>query len=426
MALDVSRDIKGKIYFLLLLFVAFITPTAEALPIKLASISVILLSAYWLLSGEYRTKIDRAKSNKLLWLFLALFLINLLGLLKTQDLEEASDILVRKLPLLLFPLVIATSHILTKKQINSIIIAFIVGLFATSLFTFRDGLFVVLDRTDLTTMVELTVLHRPYAGMFSIFAILGLIRLYGATSSLKKRIFIALAILYFLFFIYVIYAKMSVIALIAIASVFIIISAANRFGKYPVIAVGALIILTSLWYVSSDEKAMVVVNKLAKFEDFSYKEYNIHLVSSINIRYINWGCSIKVLRQDNSWLTGLGIGNTQDKLNLCYKDLNPWIYENQMNAHNEYLEETLRNGIAGLLILLLCLLIPLLLSIRYRNYTYLSFLVLISVCCITENVLSRQAGIMFYAMFTSLFAFNSFGRKSTLYKEDHSRGNFSY
>ncbi|PTX14913.1 hypothetical protein C8N40_10910 [Pontibacter mucosus] len=416
---------NGKLYFILLLIVAVLTPTAEGLPVKLASLSVILLTLHWLISGEYAAKLEKLKRNKLLWLFLSLFLINLVGLYRVGDLKEASDILIRKLPILLFPLIIGTSDKLTKNQINYIITAFIVGLFLTSLFTFREGIAVVLDRQDLTTMVELTLLHRPYSGLFSLFAIVGLVRFYTSSNSVALRAFLIVAILYFLFFIYVIYVKMTIVALLTLLALFAIIWLIKRWGKYPVIVLGGMLFLSASWYIGTNEKAGTVIKKIIRSEDFSYQEYNIHLVSSINIRYINWGCSFKVLGEDKNWLTGLGVGNTQEKLNLCYKNLNPWIYENEMNAHNEYLEEMLRNGLTGLLILVLCLAVPTAHSLKHHQYTYLGFLILIIVCCITENVLSRQAGIMFYALFNSVFAFNTFNSGKWLRKKEVTLANQS-
>lgn len=426
MLISKLKPINGKIYFILLLLVAVLTPTAEGLPVKLASLSVILLTVHWLISGDYRIKLEKLKANWLLWLFAALFLINLVGLYKVDNYKDASDILVRKLPLLLFPLVIGTSVKLTKHQVNCIIAAFIIGLFLTSLFTFREGLAVVLDRQDLTTMVELTLLHRPYSGLFGLFAIVGLVRFYTSTNSIAIKVLLALTVLYFLFFIYVIYVKMTIVALLILLALFVSIWLVKWWGKYPVIALAGILLLSASWYIGTNEKARTILTKIVKFEDFSYQEYNIHLVSSINIRYINWGCSFKALNEDNTWLTGLGIGNTQEKLNLCYKDLNPWIYENEMNAHNEYLEEMLRNGLAGLFILVLCLAIPTVLSLRHKKYTYLSFLVLIIVCCLTENILSRQAGIMFYALFNSVFALSTFSSGLWLRKEEVSPANRSF
>jgi O-antigen ligase len=401
-----------KIYFGLLLFVAVLIPNNESLPIRLASVSIILLSAWWLLTGHYQEKFERFKSNKLLWLFIAIYLINLPGLLLSTDINQGLEQLGRRLPLLFFPLVIGTSFRLTTRQINQLIMAFITGLFLMSLFTFREGILEVLDREDLTTMVRLTLLHRPFAGLFSAFAIVALVRFWNQYTSTRSRIVCLAGIAYFLFYIYVLYAKMAAIAMAVLCLLLLLVWAYYKLGKYVVLAAGMLFMLAGIWYITTNEQTKTVYDKIVRFEDFSYQEYDIHLVSSINIRYINWGCSIEVLKQDHNWLTGLGIGSPQAHLNLCYKDRNDWIYESQMNAHNDYLDEMLRNGVVGLLLLLSALAIPMVLALRQQHYTYFSMLVLFAVCIITENMLNRQAAIMFYALFNSAFAFYELNRST--------------
>ncbi|MBX0331699.1 O-antigen ligase family protein [Pontibacter sp. HSC-14F20] len=401
-----QRLYNKELYHALLLVVAVLIPNTDSLPIRLASMSIILLAVWWIASGHYKQKLTKLKHNKFLWLFMALFLINLPGLLLRDYSADGYEILSRKLPLLLFPLVIGTSFDLSGKQRSQILIAFILGLFLMSLFTFREGIAVLLDREDLTTMVRLTLLHRPYSGLFSAFGLVALMSLFRQYTSISARVLLAAGILYFIFYIYILYAKMTVVALLVLAFVLAMVWATRKLGKGVVIGGGMVGIIAAAFFVSNNEKASTVAQKIIKFEDFSYQEYDIHLVSSINIRYINWGCSIELLKKDNNWLTGLGIGHTQQPLNACYKDLNPWIYELKMNSHNEYLDEMLRNGIVGLSILLLVLLIPAINSLKQTNYTYLSFLILFAVAILTENFLSRQAGIMYFALFASVFAFH--------------------
>ena len=399
-----------KIYFILLLLIALLIPTVEASSVKLASFSIILLTFWWLISGDYELKFFRFKTNKLIWLFTALFLINLVSLLRTYHLSDATNLLTRKLALFLLPLIIGTSAAITKKQVNYLVICFICSLFVASIFTFREGLTIVLDRVDLTNLVRLVLIHRPYFGLFSAFAVIGLFHLFTVFPSTIVRGFLLLALLYFLWFIYVLYAKMTVLALAALVVVLLAVLIAKKINLYVTLALGLCVLLTAYMVIRTNNSVRVIYDKIINFEDFSYQEYNIHLVSSINIRYINWGCSVKVLEQDQNWIAGLGIGNAQEQLNLCYKNLNPWIYEGQQNAHNEYLEEMLRNGVVGLGIFILCLFIPVGISLNQNNYFYLSFLILFAICCITEDYLSRQGGVLFYAFFNSVFAFNTFGK----------------
>ena len=127
--------IKEKLYFLLLLLIAVLIPTVEAFAVKLASMSMILLTIWWLMSGDYLQKYIRFRNNKLLWLFIALFLINVLSLLRTDHFDDATNLITRKLSLLLLPLIIATSPRLGIRQISYLIIAFIGSLFIVSLYS---------------------------------------------------------------------------------------------------------------------------------------------------------------------------------------------------------------------------------------------------------------------------------------------------
>jgi O-antigen ligase len=77
-----------------------------------------------------------------------------------------------------------------------------------------------------------------------------------------------------------------------------------------------------------------------------------------------------------------------------------------MNAHNQYFEETLHNGIGGLLLFLISLLVPAYIALSRKDLIYLAFILIFSLCCITESMLTRQIGIIFYAFFNSLYFFN--------------------
>lgn len=396
----------NQIYFALLVLNAILLPTIEILEFKALSFASILLAAWYISTGGWKNRWSNIKRNKLLWLFCSLYFVNLFSLIQSENLGYATDILVRKLPLLLLPIIVATSPRLTPKHIHYILVAYVASLFAVSLFIYREGLAVLLNRNDLTDLVRLVPMHRPYLGMFCAFAIVAL--LYLTTVFKRKTVQVVTIILavYFAFYIYVIYSKMVVIALgiVFLAVTFTFIS--KKLNTYVAVSGAILILIASGITLNSNERFSTVYQKISTFEDFSYDEYDVHLVSSINIRYINWGCSLHILQQGSNWITGLGLGNVQDKLQDCYKDRNPWIYEQKQNAHNEYLEEALRTGIVGLIILIFCFAVPLGLSIYYNNYFYLSFILLFALCSVTESLLSRQAGIMFYAFFNSLFAFN--------------------
>jgi len=79
---------------------------------------------------------------------------------------------------------------------------------------------------------------------------------------------------------------------------------------------------------------------------------------------------------------------------------------NRYNAHNEYLQITLANGIPGLLILLSCIFYPLLnYRKKFSGNIYFLFLLLFAVVAITESILEVNKGIIWYSFLNSIFAF---------------------
>jgi O-antigen ligase len=128
--------------------------------------------------------------------------------------------------------------------------------------------------------------------------------------------------------------------------------------------------------------------------------------NSTNLRIGVYFCSIPLLK--DNWLIGLGTGDVQAALNACYKErgYSDVMYKDQLNTHNEYLNVWLNTGIVGFIVFLATLVIPCRAAYLKHNYFYLSFIILVMIVFLTENVLERQKGIVFYSFFNSLLAFN--------------------
>jgi predicted transglutaminase-like protease len=89
-----------------------------------------------------------------------------------------------------------------------------------------------------------------------------------------------------------------------------------------------------------------------------------------------------------------------------YKKRNiKYALEGNLNAHNTFYQAFIALGLVGFLILLITLFMPLVVSIKTKDYLYVSFLLIIMFNFCFESMLETQAGVMFYAFFNSLFCF---------------------
>ncbi|UTW67686.1 O-antigen ligase family protein [bacterium SCSIO 12643] len=99
----------------------------------LVSISIITLSANYLLEGNYIQKLKRIKKNPVIILFVGLFFLHILGLLWTADFDYASRDIQIKLPLLAVPVILGSSDQISKRQFEWVILFFLATSLASSI-----------------------------------------------------------------------------------------------------------------------------------------------------------------------------------------------------------------------------------------------------------------------------------------------------
>ena len=115
-----------------------------------------------------------------------------------------------------------------------------------------------------------------------------------------------------------------------------------------------------------------------------------------------WEGAIKLI-QDKPWF-GVGTGDVKDELVKKYEELKlmePAVM--RLNAHNQFLQTTVTLGIFGVAILLLLLFYSFIYFVRSRNYLALSFLVIVAFNAMIESILEVQAGAIFFAFFLGIF-----------------------
>ena len=92
--------------------------------------------------------------------------------------------------------------------------------------------------------------------------------------------------------------------------------------------------------------------------------------------------------------TGYGTGSEKDVLKEKYFENKFYIsYLLELNAHNQYLSFLINTGIAGLLLYLYILYFGFEQAVKKRDFLLLSFMIIITVVSISENILDVNKGI---------------------------------
>ena len=137
------------------------------------------------------------------------------------------------------------------------------------------------------------------------------------------------------------------------------------------------------------------------------RKWGRHTILSGGFRQMIWKTETDLLKQH--WLTGVGPGRILHTLNERYFFYS--VYHNlpvgYFDPHDQYISDWLSFGIVGILLLMATLIVHFVKALKAKNNLYLYLLVIFAVTFFTETALSRQKGIIFFAVFTSLFFFYS-------------------
>ncbi|WP_197505840.1 O-antigen ligase family protein [Urechidicola croceus] len=121
------------------------------------------------------------------------------------------------------------------------------------------------------------------------------------------------------------------------------------------------------------------------------------------MRLLIWDCTLKVVNKNP--LIGVGTGDQQDELTLCYKIYmkNQLLYKGvTFNAHNIFLQILLSTGIFGLFFFTCSILYSFFIAYKRHNIIYILFLVIFILSGLTESFFERNFCVAFFTFFNSI------------------------
>ena len=80
------------------------------------SVPQIILATNWLLEGNFSSKWQQLKSNKIFWVLISLFFLHVIGMTYTDNIQKGLDDLRNKMPLLVLPLILFSTKPLSIKE----------------------------------------------------------------------------------------------------------------------------------------------------------------------------------------------------------------------------------------------------------------------------------------------------------------------
>lgn len=228
--------------------------------------------------------------------------------------------------------------------------------------------------------------HHTYLGMYFTFTIILGLEFYRVSN---KKFWLLLVLFVFFNQIFLGGKITLILSAFYLTTFFIKRSVVKTKGRFFYLLILLLALLVSTYYV--------IRTDLWKTVSFSFEN-----------RLASWACSWQIFL--GNWMAGIGEGGIKEQLAQC-------VESEILSSHNQYLEDLVHYGLLGLW---LPLFFFFLLSFARGNRIYSQFLIMIIILALSENILSLQRGILFFAFYNTVLYFYNLNEKDSCLSSDHS------
>ena len=412
-------------HFFLLLFIFWLPLKDNFLPLLL-----FFWILTWLLEGNFKKRFNQYLPSKPLLLALIIyFLLTCFALFISTSFDDGILEVQQKLSLVFFPILIIGSRHKIKENLNTILLIFIIGILAASLFclanatassiSINNGIInfeywpypefkgesfwkLVNIRFNNYSSGFLSIfIHPSYFAMFLVFSICILLFFikHKLVSKTIHKVGVVILITFFLLMIYLLQSRAGIMSLVIVFLIFVTIEIKRKFKKRYLILVLIVIPLLGLLLFSSSK----LKRNFTELKEI-YADPSGYSIEKVDVRYRVWFSSLKVI-EENFWL-GTSPANLIDELVVKYNELG---YEDagsgKLNSHNQYLETFAGLGVFGFLSLMFILVYGFVISIKQRHYLLFFLMLILSVNFLFESMMNRMSGILFMMLFISIFVF---------------------
>jgi O-antigen ligase len=411
---------KGYYTFLFAILTVVILP----IHVKYFPPFMILWIIFWMLENNFRFDIicNSKKAYKILFiLFISYYIWQLAGIIYSSDIRMGFLNLFGRLSLVLFPLVLIYPGEMIKIKSKILIRIFAISTFIFMLvcfgyalyrsFNFQNGLWIFNTHPPEYFWLsyfygsDLTMSHHPtYVAIYVLLSVFICFESWFDSSlRLLYRICWLIAGSLLLVTQYFLSSRAGILISLGLVPIYFILKyrelGKRRFSWLWVI----LVIVVLLPVIVKNQRVDYLLGGvLNKQTDYERKK---------DPRFLIWESSLKIAKKN--LLLGVGIGDVRSELALEYGRIGEDKMANErLNAHNQFLEVLLENGIIGLAIFISIFISMFYIALTERNLLYGLFILMIFMFFLFETVLYRVAGVSFFSLFSFLLIYTNFAKEN--------------
>lgn len=367
---------------------------------------------FWLLTFRKERLQQDAKTLNTFFIFISLYLIQVVGLAYSDNLEYGIFLLDTKLSLIALPILILLSPIRVI-DIYLIFRVFIAGTLVACVWCQWEALKTLNEVGD--TWIKLITNERYQNQSFTqpipvhpayLSLSLAISTFFIAEVELPRKRFkgwwIAL-IIAFTYFQFILMSRAAIAAFGAAVLFYVFYKTIYLQRRYLLggLITGFFFAAVAVFLIYVPEFRIRMVDTMININE---RLHDIHDPTSTSLHIKQWYCAWTSIN-GTDLLLGFGTGDEIDVLLKCYqKQGYSVLYERQLDAHNEYLSSLLRHGVIGVGLFLFNLVYAVWLGFRGRNMLYIVFTIMVAIHAIAASILYGQTSLVIFALFNSLLA----------------------
>ncbi len=387
----------GRLFVWMTMITAFFVPILK----NGIQIPIILFFIAWIFTPK-----TVFKQNFIpILVFIAIYILHLIGMLYTENLDRGFADLEQKMSLFLFPVLFGSVPAFTTTQYRRVIWAFAAGMIVALIMAFGSSIINYQTSADLLDffMSEFSPVHHPsYISMYINFIIFFmLIELYRERIPPHWRIAWWLVILFFIVSLLFSASKAGYVNFIFLVITVLLFAFYQKklFTRTTGIFASMVVVFFAGLFVHPLTNTQITQAAEAVAGTSTAGE-----IESSRARTIAWAIAIDEIK---STPFGVGTGDINDTMVRRFEQNGyPVLAASGLNPHNNYLQIGLALGIPALLIFIFSLVYPLGRIWQNGNWFYAFFLVTIALNFMVESMLEKQSGVIFFAFFNAFLFFN--------------------
>lgn len=237
------------------------------------------------------------------------------------------------------------------------------------------------------------ILHPTYFGMLIVLALCLIFEMFVGSTK-KLRVFFLGSAVVLLLALFLLSSKAAMLSFGLVTVVWILQAPVSWRYRAGVLS---LLLVVALVFVKFNPRMAVFLQDLSSGITIKPEAEYGH-----DLRLLSWDAGVSLFREN--FILGVGESNKEGALLQMY-DRKSYIVplKIKLNTHNQFLDFAVGGGIVGLGIFLFGIIHLFYMAIKWKDHTFVAFLTVFVFNMLFENILSRNAGILFFVIFVSFF-----------------------